>query len=119
VGRKYFPSSLGLITILMLTITVPANGENTSPPNQGKTPPSNAQQNPPGNAGTASPPNPGLCSRTLTMGPYFASDTAELAAQSARYQGTLTSSVYEAGWPDSYFNPIRYYFDMYIFAPCN
>jgi hypothetical protein len=95
-GRNYFPASFGLVAILMLTITAPANGQ-TSPPNGGKTAPPNAQQNLPGNAGTASAPNPGLCPRTLTMGPYFASDQAELAAQSALSHGTPASAVYQTG----------------------
>jgi hypothetical protein len=118
-GGKYFPASLGLIAIIVLTIAAPAIGQNTPPPSGGKNPPPNAQKNPPGSAGAPVPSTPGLCPRTVTIGPYFASDQAELAAQSARYQGNVASSVYETGWPDSYFNPIRYYFDVYVFAPCN
>jgi hypothetical protein len=51
--------------------------------------------------------------------PIPTSDEAELAVQSAGYQLIPTSAVYSQGWPDSYFNPLRYFFDAYIFIPCN
>jgi hypothetical protein len=104
----------------MLTIVAAANAENTSPPGAGgKTPSSGALKPPSANAGSTTPKSPGICPQTRTIGPFLTGDEAELGAEAARYQGLLTSSVYEQGFPDSYFNPVRYYFDVQILGPCN
>jgi hypothetical protein len=113
VGSKHFFQKLGLIPVLMLTINAQAYGQNSSPWNGPK------QKMPPANPGNTSPPNPGVCPELRRIGPFQTSDDAELAAESARYQLIQTSAVYSQGWPDSYFNPLRYFFDAYILFRCN
>jgi hypothetical protein len=119
VGRKHLFQKLGLIPVLMLTITAAAYGQNSSQPIGTKPPPPDTRKMLPANPGSTSPPNPVVCPELQRIGPFQTSDEAELAAQSARYQLIQTSSVYSQGWPDSYFNPLRYFFDAYIFTRCN
>jgi hypothetical protein len=103
----------------MLTIVATANAENISPPGAGGKAPSSGVLKPPSaNAGSTTPGSPGICPQTRTIGPFLTGDEAELGAEAARYQGLLASPVYEQGFPDSYFNPVRYYFDVQILGPC-
>jgi hypothetical protein len=118
VGRKHLLQKLGLVSALMLTITAAAYGQNSSPWDGTKPRPPATRKMPPANPGGTSPPNPGVCPKLRRIGPFQTSDDAELAAQSARYQLIPTSSIYSQGLPDSYFNPLRYFFDAYIFTQC-
>jgi hypothetical protein len=119
VRRKHLLQTLGLIPVVMLTIMAAAYGQNSFPPIGTKPPPPDTRKMLPANPGSTSPPTPGVCPELRRIGPFQTSDEAELAVQSARYQLIQTSSVNSQGWPDSYFNPLRYFFDAYIFTRCN
>jgi hypothetical protein len=108
-----------MIPVLMLTIMAAAYGQNSFPPIGTKPPPPDTRKRLPANPGSTSPPNPGVCPELLRIGPFQTSEEAELAVQSARYPIIQTSSIYSQGWPDSNFNPLRYFFDAYIFTRCN
>jgi hypothetical protein len=119
VGRKHFLKKIGLVPVLMLTITAAAYGQNSFPPNGTKPQPPDTRKKLPVNPGSTSRPNPGVCPILERIGPFQSSDDAEFAQQSASYQLIQTSAIFSQGWPDSYFNPLRYYFDAYLFIPCN
>jgi hypothetical protein len=74
---------------------------------------------PPANGSNFVPPIPVPCPQQQRIGPFATSDEAELAAQSARIQLYQTSSIYSQGFPDSYFNPLQYYFYVYAYVPCS
>jgi hypothetical protein len=119
VGRKHLLQKLRLIPVLFLTITAAAYAHNISPPNNTTPPPPDIRNPPPAKLRNTTPPIPGVCPQLLRIGPFQTSHEAELAAQSARYQVLQASSVYSQGWPGSYFDPLKYFFDVYIFSPCN
>lgn len=126
-NREDFIQTFGFFLVLLVHLTpspgyaqssVFQNGQN--PVQKGPNPPvPNLQQMPPVNPGNTAAATHGICPSQERIGPFLTSDDAELAAQSARFQLLPASPVYSQGWPDSLLDPLRYYFYVTIFTPCN
>jgi hypothetical protein len=119
VSRLQFNRTFRFILVL-LTVTPTATFAQSSLSQKGQNPAApNFQPISPMNAGNSGASSHGICPLLEKIGPFLTSDDAELAAQSARYQLLPASSIYSQGWPDSYFDPLRYYFNVTILTPCN
>jgi hypothetical protein len=118
-SRLHFIKTFGFILVL-LAETPTANFAQSGLSQKGQSPVvPNLPAIPPMNAGNSAASGHRICPVLEKIGPFLTSDEAELAAQSARYQLLPTSSIYSQGWPDSNFDPLRYYFDVTILAACN
>jgi hypothetical protein len=117
VGPKHFFPTVELILILFVTTIAAVYAQSSLSPNGPKPAPPAFQKMPPAKAGA--PSIPAVCALHKRIGPYLTSDDAELAALSLTYPIVRTSSVYSEGFPDSYFNPLQYYFYADILTACN
>jgi hypothetical protein len=117
VGLKHFFRTVELILILFVTTIAAVYAQSSLSPNGPKPAPPAFQKMPPAKAGA--PSIPAGCALHKRIGPYLTSDDAELAALSLTYPIVRTSSVYSEGFPDSYFNPLQYYFYADILTACN
>ncbi len=116
--HKHLFQSPGLILALFALAPAALYAQTSLSPNGQKPAPPTFQKMPPANAGTMAPSIPAVCSLHKRIGPFFTSDDAELAAQSLTYPLLRTSPVYSEGFPDSYFNPIQYYFYVDVLTAC-
>jgi hypothetical protein len=116
--KQFFRAS-GLILALFLASPTEIFAQNSFTPESQKPPPPPKPKMPPTNGGNSVPAIAVACPQQQRIGPFATSDEAEFAAQSARDQLYQTSSVYSRGFPESYFNPLQYYFYVYAYLPCN
>jgi hypothetical protein len=119
VGRQHVIQKFKFLLVVLVLLTPAASFAQSNLLQKGQNPAVPLQKIPPMISGNNAASSQGICPFLERIGPFLTSDDAEFAAQSARYQLIPTSSVYGRGWPDSYFDPLRYYFDVTILTPCN
>ncbi|HXW71648.1 MAG TPA: hypothetical protein VEK34_09420 [Methylocella sp.] len=62
---------------------------------------------------------PGICQESRTLGPFHTIAEVETVADTERNYGFVTSALRQQGWEGSYFHPLEYFFDIYLFVPCH